>query len=79
MSEELPKTLDDIPWNEGNKCDGHKITLESSLPSPTWRKLGKVVGGKTTLYEDDGKGGVPSRKSKSHASKRKPSNKRSKR
>ncbi len=29
--------LDDIPWVEGNLPTGHRTTLRTSLPTPTWR------------------------------------------
>ncbi len=30
---------DDMVWSEGNRNDGHKFTLRTSLPSGTWRLL----------------------------------------
>ncbi len=30
---------DDMVWQEGNRNDGHKFTLRTSLPSGTWRLL----------------------------------------
>jgi hypothetical protein len=31
--------LDDMVWVEGNLPTGHKTTIRSGLPTPTWRKL----------------------------------------
>jgi len=31
--------LDDMVWQEGNLATGHRTTIRSGLPSPTWRKL----------------------------------------
>lgn len=31
--------LDDMSWQEGNLPTGHRTTIRSGLPTPTWRKL----------------------------------------
>jgi hypothetical protein len=31
--------LDDMSWKEGNMVDGHKSTIRTYLPTPTWRKF----------------------------------------
>ena len=31
--------LDDMPWVEGNLATGHKHSIRSGLPTPTWRRL----------------------------------------
>lgn len=31
--------LDDMVWQEGNLITGHKSTIRTGLPTPTWRKL----------------------------------------
>lgn len=33
------EVLDDMTWIEGNLPTGHKSTIRSGLPTPTWRKL----------------------------------------
>lgn len=35
--------LDDIPWMEGNLPTGHRSTLRTALPTPTWRRLNQGV------------------------------------
>lgn len=37
--EEDSEILDDMPWMEGNLPTGHRHTVRSGLPEPTWRKL----------------------------------------
>jgi hypothetical protein len=36
---EVNEILDDMTWQEGNLPTGHRTTIRSGLPSPTWRKL----------------------------------------
>lgn len=36
---ETNEILDDMVWHEGNLPTGHKGTIRSGLPLPTWRKL----------------------------------------
>lgn len=36
---EVSEILDDMSWVEGNLPTGHKTTIRSGLPTPTWRKL----------------------------------------
>lgn len=44
--------LDDIPWIEGNLPTGHKTTIRTGLPAPTWRKLyGGVQPTKSTTVQ----------------------------
>lgn len=44
--------LDDIPWVEGNLPTGHKSTVRTGLPTPTWRKLyGGVLPQKSTTAQ----------------------------
>ena len=33
------EVLDDMPWIEGNLPTGHRTTIRTGLPTPTWRKL----------------------------------------
>lgn len=33
------EVLEDMPWIEGNLPTGHRTTIRSGLPTPTWRKL----------------------------------------
>jgi hypothetical protein len=33
------EVLEDMPWMEGNLPTGHRTTVRSGLPTPTWRKL----------------------------------------
>lgn len=40
---ETNEILDDIPWIEGNLPTGHRITMRTGLPEPTWRKLNQGV------------------------------------
>lgn len=50
--------LDDMVWLEGNLPTGHRTTIRTGLPAPTWRKLyGGVQPGKsTTVQVTDGCG-----------------------
>jgi len=36
---EVNEVLDDMTWLEGNLPTGHRTTIRSGLPTPTWRKL----------------------------------------
>ena len=33
------EVLDDMVWQEGNLTTGHRTTIRSGLPTPTWRKM----------------------------------------
>jgi len=33
------EVLDDMPWIEGNLPTGHRTTVRTGIPEPTWRKL----------------------------------------
>ena len=44
--------LDDMPWVEGNLPTGHRTTIRTGLPTPTWRKLyGGVQPTKSTTTQ----------------------------
>jgi hypothetical protein len=44
--------LDDMSWQEGNLPTGHRTTIRSGLPAPTWRKLyGGVQPNKGTTVQ----------------------------
>jgi len=44
--------LDDMVWIEGNLPTGHKTTVRTGLPVPTWRKLyGGVLPGKSATRQ----------------------------
>ncbi len=46
---ETNEILDDMAWLEGNLPTGHRTTIRSGLPAPTWRKLyGGVQPNKAT-------------------------------
>lgn len=46
------EVLDDMVWKEGNLPTGHKGTIRTGLPTPTWRKLyGGVQPGKSTTAQ----------------------------
>ncbi len=46
---ETNEILDDMSWVEGNLPTGHRTTIRSGLPAPTWRKLyGGVQPNKAT-------------------------------
>lgn len=36
---ETNEILDDMTWQEGNLITGHRSTIRTGLPAPTWRKL----------------------------------------
>lgn len=39
MLNETNEVLEDMSWMEGNLPTGHRTTIRSGLPTPTWRKL----------------------------------------
>ncbi len=44
--------LDDMTWMEGNLPTGHRSTIRSGIPAPTWRKLyGGVAPNKSTTVQ----------------------------
>lgn len=44
--------LDDMVWQEGNLPTGHKTTIRTGIPAPTWRKLyGGVQPNKSTTVQ----------------------------
>lgn len=44
--------LDDMVWKEGNLATGHRATIRTGLPAPTWRKLyGGVSPSKSTTVQ----------------------------
>lgn len=46
------EVLDDAVWVEGNLPTGHKTSIRTGLPTPTWRKLyGFVQPGKSTSVQ----------------------------
>jgi hypothetical protein len=46
------EVLDDMVWIEGNLPTGHRTTIRSGLPTPTWRKLyGGVQPTKSTTVQ----------------------------
>lgn len=54
MLTEKNELLDDMLWKEGNLPTGHRITLRTGLPSPTWRKLNQgVASSKSTTAQVD--------------------------
>ncbi len=36
---ETNEVLDDMTWQEGNLTTGHRTTVRTGIPAPTWRKL----------------------------------------
>lgn len=36
---QVNEVLDDMPWLEGNLPTGHRTTVRTGIPAPTWRKL----------------------------------------
>ena len=49
---ETNPVLDDMVWVEGNLPTGHRTTIRSGLPTPTWRKLyGGVQPTKSTTVQ----------------------------
>lgn len=52
MLNETNEILDDMPWMEGNLPTGHRGSIRSGLPTPTWRKLyGGVQPSKSTKVQ----------------------------
>lgn len=49
---ETNEVLDDMSWMEGNLPTGHRTTIRSGLPTPTWRKMyGGVQPNKSTTVQ----------------------------
>ncbi len=49
---ETNEILDDMTWIEGNLPTGHRTTIRSGLPTPTWRKLyGGVQPSRSTTVQ----------------------------
>ena len=49
---ETNEVLDDMSWVEGNLPTGHRTTIRSGIPAPTWRKLyGGVQPNKSTTVQ----------------------------
>lgn len=49
---ETNEILDDMVWQEGNLPTGHRTTIRTGLPAPTWRKLyGGVQPTKSTTVQ----------------------------
>jgi hypothetical protein len=49
---ETNEILDDMSWMEGNLPTGHRTTIRSGIPTPTWRKLyGGVQPTKSTTVQ----------------------------
>ena len=49
---ETNEVLDEMSWVEGNLPTGHRTTIRSGLPTPTWRKLyGGVQPNKSTTVQ----------------------------
>jgi hypothetical protein len=49
---ETNEILEDMPWHEGNLPTGHRHTIRTGLPAPTWRKLyGGVQPTKSTTAQ----------------------------
>ena len=49
---ETNEVLEDMVWMEGNLPTGHRTTIRSGLPTPTWRKLyGGVQPGKSRTVQ----------------------------
>lgn len=52
MLNETNEVLDDMGWVEGNLPTGHRTTVRTGLPAPTWRKLyGGVQPTKSTTVQ----------------------------
>lgn len=46
------EVLDDMPWLEGNLPTGHRTTVRTGIPAPTWRKLyGGVQPSRSTTVQ----------------------------
>lgn len=49
---ETNEVLDDMTWIEGNLATGHRTTVRTGIPAPTWRKIGEgVQPSKSTLVQ----------------------------
>jgi hypothetical protein len=49
---ETNEILEDMTWMEGNLLTGHRTTIRSGIPAPTWRKLyGGVQPNKATTLQ----------------------------
>lgn len=49
---ETNEILEDMTWMEGNLVTGHRTTIRSGIPTPTWRKLyGGVLPNKGTTVQ----------------------------
>ena len=52
MMNEVNDVLDDMTWQEGNLPTGHRSTIRTGIPDPTWRKLyGGVQPNKGTTVQ----------------------------
>ena len=52
MLNQTNEVLDDMVWIEANQATGHRTTVRTGLPTPTWRKLyGGVQPGKSTTVQ----------------------------
>ncbi len=49
---ETNEILDDIPWQEANSTNGHKISARAGLPESTFRKLNAGVAPSKSDYQD---------------------------
>lgn len=43
MLNQTNEVIDDMVWQEGNMATGHRATVRTGLPTPTWRKLNQGV------------------------------------
>ena len=49
---ETNEVLDDMPWMEGNLPTGHRTSIRTGIPAPTWRKLyGGVQPSRSTTVQ----------------------------
>jgi len=49
---ETNEILDDMSWKEGNLATGHRTTIRTGLPTPTWRRLnGGVMPDRSTTAQ----------------------------
>ena len=39
LLQQTEEILDDMVWKEGNLPTGHRTTIRTGIPEPTWRKL----------------------------------------
>lgn len=58
LLEQVNDVVSDVPWLEGNLPTGHRTTVRTGLPAPTWRLLNKGVAAtkSTTAQIDEGVG-----------------------